>query len=181
MDGWNTSFLLERPIFRGYVSFMECIFSIFYQHLLAFLHRHLWLNAGRATGLTGQVTSNGGLPRFTEREVGSAEQLMLSRMPEGCSWLQWRIYIFQSCRYTCDGLVWRPDHWWRTSFVSLRHMITTHTSLALLEGILAHLVTKVTKGQMKIIYMFPHAFCDLEKILGLDGKAPRSRRCKWIS
>ena len=93
MDGWNTSFLLERPIFRGYVSFMECIFSILYQHLLAFLHRHLWLNAGRATGLTGQVTSNGGLPRFTEREVGSAEQLMLSRMPEGCSWLQWRIYF----------------------------------------------------------------------------------------
>ena len=47
---------------------------------------------------TGQIASNGGLPRFTEREVGSAEQLMLSRMPEG-------------------------------------HMITTHTSLALLEGV----------------------------------------------
>ena len=25
MDGWNTSFLLGRPIFRGYVSFRECI------------------------------------------------------------------------------------------------------------------------------------------------------------
>ena len=24
MDGWNTSFLLGRPIFRGYVSFREC-------------------------------------------------------------------------------------------------------------------------------------------------------------
>ena len=23
MDGWNTSFLLGRPIFRGYVSFRE--------------------------------------------------------------------------------------------------------------------------------------------------------------
>ena len=25
MDGWNTTFLLGRPIFRGYVSFRECI------------------------------------------------------------------------------------------------------------------------------------------------------------
>ena len=25
MDGWNTCFLLGRPIFRGYVSFRECI------------------------------------------------------------------------------------------------------------------------------------------------------------
>ena len=25
MDGWNTSFLLGWPIFRGYVSFRECI------------------------------------------------------------------------------------------------------------------------------------------------------------
>ncbi len=25
MDGWNTSFLLGCPIFRGYVSFRECI------------------------------------------------------------------------------------------------------------------------------------------------------------
>ncbi len=24
MDGWNTTFLLGRPIFRGYVSFREC-------------------------------------------------------------------------------------------------------------------------------------------------------------
>ena len=24
MDGWNTTFLLERPIFRCYVSFREC-------------------------------------------------------------------------------------------------------------------------------------------------------------
>ena len=24
MDGWNTSFLLGWPIFRGYVSFREC-------------------------------------------------------------------------------------------------------------------------------------------------------------
>ena len=24
MDGWNTRFLLGRPIFRGYVSFREC-------------------------------------------------------------------------------------------------------------------------------------------------------------
>ena len=24
MDGWNTSFFLGRPIFRGYVSFREC-------------------------------------------------------------------------------------------------------------------------------------------------------------
>ncbi len=23
MDGWNTTFLLEKPIFRGYVSFRE--------------------------------------------------------------------------------------------------------------------------------------------------------------
>jgi len=23
MDGWNTTFLLRRPIFRGYVSFRE--------------------------------------------------------------------------------------------------------------------------------------------------------------
>ena len=26
MDGWNTTFLLGRPIFRGYVSFREGIF-----------------------------------------------------------------------------------------------------------------------------------------------------------
>ncbi len=26
MDGWNTTFLLGRPIFRGYVSFRECIY-----------------------------------------------------------------------------------------------------------------------------------------------------------
>ena len=26
MDGWNTTFLLGRPIFRGYVSFRECSF-----------------------------------------------------------------------------------------------------------------------------------------------------------
>ena len=25
MDGWNTTFLLDRPIFRGYVSFREGI------------------------------------------------------------------------------------------------------------------------------------------------------------
>ena len=25
MDGWNTTCLLGRPIFRGYVSFKECI------------------------------------------------------------------------------------------------------------------------------------------------------------
>ena len=24
MDGWNTTFLLGRPIFRGHVSFREC-------------------------------------------------------------------------------------------------------------------------------------------------------------
>ena len=24
MDGWNTTFLLGRPIFRGYVSFRDC-------------------------------------------------------------------------------------------------------------------------------------------------------------
>ena len=28
MDGWNTTFLLGRPIFRGYVSFRECIFAV---------------------------------------------------------------------------------------------------------------------------------------------------------
>ena len=28
MDGWNTSFLLGWPIFRCYVSFRECIYSI---------------------------------------------------------------------------------------------------------------------------------------------------------
>ena len=28
MDGWNTSFLLGWPIFRGYVSFRECICSM---------------------------------------------------------------------------------------------------------------------------------------------------------
>ena len=27
MDGWNTTFLLGRPIFRGYVSFREGIWS----------------------------------------------------------------------------------------------------------------------------------------------------------
>ena len=26
MDGWNTTFLLGRPIFRGYVSFREGIY-----------------------------------------------------------------------------------------------------------------------------------------------------------
>ena len=26
MDGWNTTFLLGRPIFKGYVSFREGIF-----------------------------------------------------------------------------------------------------------------------------------------------------------
>ena len=28
MDGWNTTFLLGRPIFRGYVSFRESIFLV---------------------------------------------------------------------------------------------------------------------------------------------------------
>ena len=28
MDGWNTTFLLRRPIFRGYVSFREGILPI---------------------------------------------------------------------------------------------------------------------------------------------------------
>ena len=27
MDGWNASFLLKKLIFRGYVSFRECIFE----------------------------------------------------------------------------------------------------------------------------------------------------------
>ena len=27
MDGWNTSFLLGWPIFRGYVSFKGCIWA----------------------------------------------------------------------------------------------------------------------------------------------------------
>ena len=27
MDGWNASFLLGWPIFRGYVSFGECIYN----------------------------------------------------------------------------------------------------------------------------------------------------------
>lgn len=49
------------------------------------------------TGALGSGGS-GALPRFEPREVGSAEQLMLSRMPEG-------------------------------------HLITTHTSLALLQGV----------------------------------------------
>jgi len=51
------------------------------------------------TGQAGDGSQgSGSLPRFQAREVGSAEQLMLSRMPEG-------------------------------------HMITTHASLALLEGV----------------------------------------------
>ena len=32
MDGWNTTFLLGRPIFRGYVSFREGIFSSWNSH-----------------------------------------------------------------------------------------------------------------------------------------------------
>ena len=28
MDGWNSSFLLGWPIFRGYVSFRECIIEM---------------------------------------------------------------------------------------------------------------------------------------------------------
>ena len=30
MDGWNTIFLLGRPIFRGYVSFRECSLVFFF-------------------------------------------------------------------------------------------------------------------------------------------------------
>ena len=30
MDGWNTTLLLGRPIFRGYVSFREGIYDIYY-------------------------------------------------------------------------------------------------------------------------------------------------------
>ena len=30
MDGWKTTFLLGRPIFRGYVSFRECILVFFW-------------------------------------------------------------------------------------------------------------------------------------------------------
>ena len=33
MDGWNTTFLLGRPIFRGHVSFRECIIG-FWVHLV---------------------------------------------------------------------------------------------------------------------------------------------------
>ena len=34
MDGWNTSFLLGRPIFRGYVSFRDCIFFCLFSPFL---------------------------------------------------------------------------------------------------------------------------------------------------
>ena len=50
MDGWNTSFLLGWPTFRGHVSFRECKFSSYFQpiwvsfaHLGA--HRFHFLNA----------------------------------------------------------------------------------------------------------------------------------------
>ena len=69
----------------------------------------------------GQVSGDG-LPRFTEREVGSAEQLMLSRMPEGYFQLHWRgyhgitwkciitpfnlIYMKSLISYSCFILLW---------------------------------------------------------------------------
>ncbi len=34
MDGWNTTFLFGRPIFRGYVSFKEGNRSVKTQHLV---------------------------------------------------------------------------------------------------------------------------------------------------
>ena len=46
MDGWNTSFLLGWPIFRGYVSFRECNhmenFPLFYRRI----SYDILLNAG---------------------------------------------------------------------------------------------------------------------------------------
>ena len=46
---------------------------------------HLFLSESCWASLTSGQVSDGsqGLPRFQAREVGSAEQLMLSRMPEG--------------------------------------------------------------------------------------------------
>ena len=38
MDGWNTTFLLGRPIFRGYVSFREGIWRV-----PAFVPMNVWL------------------------------------------------------------------------------------------------------------------------------------------
>ena len=64
--------------------------------------------------------------------------------------------------------------WWFIRWVCLHE-------IALRQIPMAYVVTIPALMAEFILSMFPHAFCDLEKILGLDGKAPRSRRCKWIS
>ena len=38
MDGWNTTFLLGRPIFRGYVSFGGCINLLLFENLVLLEH-----------------------------------------------------------------------------------------------------------------------------------------------
>ncbi len=48
MDGWNTSFLLGWPIFRGYVSFRECtashseIWGTIFGHIFIFRLKNAW-------------------------------------------------------------------------------------------------------------------------------------------
>ena len=37
MDGWKTTFLLVRPIFRGYVSIMEDSFVLILQKMMVVL------------------------------------------------------------------------------------------------------------------------------------------------
>ena len=63
MDGWNTTFLLGRPIFRGYVSFREGTSNLRFCYALILASRQ---DNDSADGL--------GAPSDTSRPVGDVPQ-----------------------------------------------------------------------------------------------------------
>ena len=53
MDGWNTNFLLGWPIFRGYVSFRECILHVLFleKKPQERSYKRCWMDIYRRTGI----------------------------------------------------------------------------------------------------------------------------------
>ena len=81
MDGWNTTFLLGWPIFRGYVSFRECSSSHFPELDNLIIH-----------------TVGGGEPFFTKvYEVEVAQSLWGSILEVKIFWTQLKI---RRCYYS---------------------------------------------------------------------------------
>ena len=82
MDGWNTTFLLGWPIFRGYVSFRECSSS----------------NFPELDNLRLSHTGGGGEPFFTKvYEVEVAQSLWGSILEVNIFWTQLKI---RRCYYS---------------------------------------------------------------------------------